>query len=87
MDGGEEHSSIIIDTKVTTGGIPIMTKKQREEFLKRNQGQESESEDNEPKLNNEPKVKKVNMKAQMDLQNEITQIIFKYIEQGSIEKL
>ena len=38
--GADEPSSIIIDTKVNSGSVPVLTKKQREEFLKRNQGLE-----------------------------------------------
>lgn len=85
IDDADEPSSIIIDTKVNQGGVPVLSKKQREEFLRRNQGIESASDDDSKA--DQPKTKKVSVKTQMNLQEQITQIIFKFIEQGSIEKL
>lgn len=60
----DEPSSIIIDSKVTSG-VPILNKKQREEFLRRNLGHDSPSED-------EDKASKVtkptNVRSQTNLQ-------------------
>jgi len=61
MDAGDEPSSIIIDTKVTTG-VPVLSKKQREEFLRRNLGRDSASEDGDNK-ESMPKEKRINLKS------------------------
>lgn len=65
MDGDDDQSSVIIDTKVA-GSVPVLTKKQREDFMKRKQGIESGSDDGDSK--NDNKNKKSTMKAAMNLQ-------------------
>jgi hypothetical protein len=66
MDNGDEPSSIIIDTKITNG-VPIMSKKQRESFIRRNQGRDSDPDEDDidgRKGRDSPKQsKKVNIKA------------------------
>jgi len=37
MMDADEPSSIIIDTKVTTG-VPVLSRKQRDEFIRKNLG-------------------------------------------------
>jgi len=85
MDG-DEPSSIIIDTKVTTG-VPVLSKKQREEYIRKNYGGHDSASDDGNNNQTNSKDKVVNLKSQINLQEQITQILFKFIEQGNIERL
>lgn len=62
----DEPSSIIIDTKVTTG-VPILSREQREEYMRRNLGEDysetSESGSNSPKQDGQSKSQNTKTKT------------------------
>ena len=79
QDAVDEHSSIIIDTKVTNG-VPVLSREQRDDFIK-NMGYEK-SDGERSKLAGEAKFDmKLNPTAQ------VVKSIFDSVKLGNVEEL